>query len=140
MLLHPRTVLGLSDGGAHCGIICDASMPTFMLTHWTRDRKRGEKLPLEAVVAGQTRRTAELYGMTDRGQLAPGLLADVNVIDYDRLRLSPPRMVFDLPASGRRLVQSAEGYVATLKRGEPIFESGEPTGALPGTLLRGARV
>lgn len=137
MLLHPRTVLGLSDGGAHCGIICDASMPTFMLTHWTRDRKRGEKLPLEAVVAGQTRRTAELYGMTDRGCLAPGMLADVNVIDYDALRLSPPRMVFDLPASGRRLVQSAAGYVATLKCGEPIFAAGEPTGALPGKLVRG---
>jgi N-acyl-D-aspartate/D-glutamate deacylase len=139
MLLHPRTVLGLSDGGAHCGIICDASLPTFMLTHWTRDRKRGEKLPIEAVVAGQTRRTAELYGLGDRGGLAPGLLADVNLIDYDALRLSPPRMVFDLPAAGRRLVQHAEGYVATLKCGEPIFENGEPTGALPGTLLRGAR-
>ena len=137
MLLHPRTVLGLSDGGAHCGIICDASMPTFMLTHWTRDRKRGEKLPLEAVVAGQTRRTAELYGLGDRGVLAPGMLADVNVIDYDALRLSPPRMVFDLPASGRRLVQHAEGYVATLKCGEPIFENGEPTSALPGKLVRG---
>ena len=137
MLLHPRTVLGLSDGGAHCGIICDASLPTFMLTHWTRDRKRGEKLPLEAVVAGQTRKTAELYGLDDRGVLAPGMLADVNVIDYDALRLSPPRMVFDLPASGRRLVQHAEGYVATLKCGEPIFENGEPTGALPGKLVRG---
>jgi N-acyl-D-aspartate/D-glutamate deacylase len=137
MLLHPRTVLGLSDGGAHCGIICDASMPTFMLTHWTRDRKRGEKLPLEAMVAGQTRKTAELFGLGDRGVLAPGLLADVNVIDYDALRLSPPRMVFDLPASGRRLVQHAEGYVATLKCGEPIFENGEPTGALPGKLVRG---
>jgi N-acyl-D-aspartate/D-glutamate deacylase len=139
MLLHPRTVLGLSDGGAHCGIICDASLPTFMLTHWTRDRKRGEKLPLEAVVAGQTRRTAELYGLADRGQLAPGQLADVNVIDHDALRLSPPRMVFDLPANGRRLVQEAHGYVATLKCGEPIFEHGEPTGALPGKLVRGAR-
>jgi N-acyl-D-amino-acid deacylase len=137
MLLHPRTVLSLSDGGAHCGIICDASLATFMLTHRTRDRKRGEKLPLESVVAGQTRRTAELYGLDDRGGLAPGLLADVNLIDYDALRLSPPRMVFDLPASGRRLVQHAEGYVATLKCGEPIAGAGEPTGALPGKLARG---
>ena len=95
--------------------------------------------PLEAVVAGQTRKTAELYGLGDRGVLAPGMLADVNVIDYDALRLSPPRMVFDLPASGRRLVQHAEGYVATLKCGEPIFENGESTGALPGKLVRGAR-
>jgi N-acyl-D-aspartate/D-glutamate deacylase len=137
MLLHPRTVLGLSDGGAHCGIICDASLPTFMLTHWVRDRKRGERLPLERVVANQTRKTAELYGLQDRGCLAPGLVADVNLIDLDALRLSPPRMVFDLPANGRRLVQHAEGYVATLKCGEPIFENGEPTGALPGKLVRG---
>ena len=137
MLEHPRAVLGLSDGGAHCGIICDASMPTFLLTHWVRDRKRGERLPLEAVVHAQTQRTAALYGFRDRGVLAPGWRADANVIDYDRLRLHAPEMVFDLPAASRRLVQRAEGYVATVQRGRVTFEDGVPTGELPGRLVRG---
>jgi N-acyl-D-aspartate/D-glutamate deacylase len=137
MLRHPRAVLGLSDGGAHCGILCDASMPTFLLTHWARDRKRGERLPLEALVQAQTQRTAALYGFRDRGVLAPGHLADVNVIDLDALRLRAPEMVFDLPGRSRRLVQRVEGYVATAKRGVVTFEDGEPTGALPGRLVRG---
>jgi N-acyl-D-aspartate/D-glutamate deacylase len=137
MLLHPQTRLGLSDGGAHCGVICDASTPTFMLTHWTRDRSRGERLPLEWVVANQTRKTAELYGMRDRGLLAPGMKADVNVIDYDALSLRPPEMVYDLPGDSRRLVQRASGYRATLVSGEVTFENGEATGALPGHLVRG---
>ena len=137
MLLHPTAVLGLSDGGAHCGIICDASMPTFLLTHWVRDRVRGERLPLEFMVRSQTRNTAELFGFDDRGLLAPGMKADVNVIDFDALRIAPPEMVHDLPAEGRRLVQRAEGYRATLQSGEVIFEDGEPTGALPGRLIRG---
>jgi N-acyl-D-aspartate/D-glutamate deacylase len=139
MLLHPKTILGLSDGGAHCGIICDASMPTFMLTHWVRDRSRGGRLPLEWVVASQTRRTAELYGLDDRGLLAPGWLADVNVIDLDALHVRAPHVAFDLPARGRRLIQKAEGYRHTVKRGQEIFRDGEPTGALPGRLLRGAQ-
>jgi N-acyl-D-aspartate/D-glutamate deacylase len=137
MLLHPHTVLSLSDGGAHCGVICDASMPTYLLTHWVRDRRRGARLPLEYVVHRQTRHTAALYGLDDRGALAPGFLADVNVIDHDRLALAAPEMVYDLPANGRRLVQRAIGYAVTVKRGQVIFEDGEPVGALPGQLVRG---
>ncbi len=137
MLLHPLAVLGLSDGGAHCGLICDAGMPTFMLTHWVRERSRGERLPLEQVVHAQTRRTAELYGLDDRGLLAPGMKADVNLIDFEALQIGAPEMVFDLPAGGRRLIQKAEGYRATVKDGEVIFEDGEATGALPGRLIRG---
>jgi N-acyl-D-aspartate/D-glutamate deacylase len=139
MLLHPQAVLGLSDGGAHCGLICDASMPTFMLTHWVRDRSRGEKLPLEQVVHAQTRRTAELFGLEDRGLLTPGMLADVNGIDFGALRIAPPEMVYDLPSDAGRLVQRASGYRFTVKRGAVTFEDGEPTGALPGRLLRGGQ-
>ncbi|MGH9091417.1 MAG: amidohydrolase family protein, partial [Acidimicrobiales bacterium] len=139
MLLHPRSALGLGDGGAHVGIICDASTPTFMLTHWTRDRTRGERLPLEWVVRKQTMDTARMYGLADRGTLEPGMLADCNLIDYEELRLGDPWVSADLPAGGRRLLQDAEGYVATVKRGVPTFEDGEDTGARPGRLLRGAR-
>src|SRR6202162_4122037 len=114
MLTHPATVLGLGDGGAHCGVLCDASLPTFMLTHWARDRTRGDRLPIETVVHLQTRRTAELYGFRDRGLLAPGYLADVNVIDHDALALEASDNVYDLPASGKRLIQRARGYVATV--------------------------
>jgi N-acyl-D-aspartate/D-glutamate deacylase len=137
MLTHPATVLGLGDGGAHCGVLCDASLPTFMLTHWARDRSRGERLPVETVVHLQTRRTAELYGFRDRGLLAPGYLADVNVIDHTALALEPPEMVYDLPASGKRLVQRARGYAATVKSGVVVREGGEATGERPGQLLRG---
>jgi N-acyl-D-aspartate/D-glutamate deacylase len=137
MLEHPHTVLSLSDGGAHCGLICDASTPTLLLTHWVRGRTRGPRLPLELIVRRQTRETAALYGLDDRGLLAPGRLADVNVIDLDALRLAAPQMVFDLPAGGRRLVQKASGYRYTLKSGAVTFENGEPTGALPGRLVRG---
>jgi N-acyl-D-amino-acid deacylase len=136
MMLHPRTVLGLSDGGAHCGLICDASMPTFLLTHWARDRKRGPKIPLEQVVRLQTGNTASVYGLTDRGTLEVGKKADVNVIDLDRLHLPAPEMVFDLPAGGRRLIQRVEGYRATVVSGAVTFEDGEATGAMPGRLVR----
>jgi len=139
MLLHPQAVIGLSDGGAHCGIICDASMPTFLLTHWVRDRQRGARLPLEHVVRMQTANTAALFGLADRGRLAPGLRADVNLIDLANLRIDPPEMVFDLPAASRRLVQRGAGYRMTVQGGEVIFEDGEPTGALPGKLIRGAQ-
>jgi N-acyl-D-amino-acid deacylase len=139
MMLHPQGLLGLADGGAHTGTICDASMPTFMLTHWTRDRSRGERLPLEYVVRKQTQDTARLYGMSDRGTVEPGALADLNLIDYDALTLGAPYVTNDLPAGGRRLLQKASGYVATLKAGSVTFEHGEPTGALPGRLVRGAR-
>jgi len=137
MMLHPRTVLGLSDGGAHCGLIADASMPTFLLTHWVRDRRRGERIPLERAVHLQTGNTAAVYGLTDRGTLEPGKKGDVNVIDLDALRLHAPEMVFDLPAGGRRLVQHVDGYRATIVAGQVTFEDGEPTGARPGTLVRG---
>mgnify|MGYP001556818935 FL=1 len=138
MLMHPRSAVGLADGGAHCSVICDASMPTYMLTHWTRDRDRdrGERLPLEFVVRKQTHDTARLYGMTDRGTIEPGMLADLNLIDYDRLRVLPPRVVADLPAGGTRVVQGADGYVATIKRGVVTYRDGEATGALPGVLVR----
>ena len=137
MMLHPRAVFGLSDGGAHCGAICDASMPTFLLTHWVRDRSRGARIPLEQVVASQTRRTAEFYGLQDRGVLRPGLQADVNVIDFERLHIHAPEMVYDLPANGRRLIQRVAGYRYTVQRGAVTYQDGEPTGALPGRLVRG---
>jgi len=137
MMNHPATVLSLSDGGAHCGVICDASFPTYMLTHWARDRARGPRLPLEQVVHMQTQRTATLYGLHDRGVLAPGMKADVNVIDYDRLRILPPEMVFDLPAQGRRMIQRSEGYRATIVSGVVTFENGVETGEMPGQLIRG---
>ncbi len=136
MMTHPASVLGLSDGGAHCGLICDASMPTTLLTHWVRDRSRGERIELEQAVRLQTSRTAEVYGFADRGTLAPGLRADVNLVDLDRLILHEPEMVFDLPAGGRRLVQHVDGYEATICGGEVTFAGGEPTGARPGGLVR----
>ena len=135
--LHPHTRMGLSDAGAHCGAICDGGMPTFMLTHWTRDRQRGPRLPLEYVVHRQTRQTAEFYGLTDRGLVAPGHRADINVIDYDGLGFDVPRMAFDLPAQGRRLVQRGRGYAATFVRGVQTVADDEFTGELPGRLVRG---
>jgi N-acyl-D-amino-acid deacylase len=139
MLLHPRAALGLADGGAHCGVICDAGQPTFMLSYWTRDRTAGERLPLEWVVRKQTRDTARLYGLGDRGTLEAGMVADLNVIDYEHLQLGTPVVVGDLPAGGKRLVQRAVGYQATIKSGITTFAEGEDTGARPGHLLRGAR-
>lgn len=136
MLTHPATIPGASDGGAHCGLICDASFPTYLLTHWARDRSRGPKLPVEHVVALQTSRTAAAYRMNDRGRIAPGLIADINVIDFDRLHLHAPRMAFDLPAGGRRLLQNVDGYLHTIKSGEITFTDGHPTGARPGKVLR----
>ena len=139
MLGHADTVPGLSDGGAHVGMICDGSFPTSMITHWTRDRTRGPKLSLESVIRMQTADTAATVGLYDRGRLAPGLRADVNVIDYDGLRLRAPEVAYDLPAGGRRLIQRADGYVATIVAGQVTYRGGEPTGALPGRLLRGAQ-
>jgi N-acyl-D-aspartate/D-glutamate deacylase len=139
MLTHPQSVSGLSDGGAHCGMICDASIPTYLLTHWARDRVRGERLPLEWVVKKQTRDTATLYGLGDRGVLEAGLRADINVIDFDNLRLDSPTMVHDLPAGGRRLLQQAEGYDYTVVAGQVTRDHGVDTEARPGRLVRGAR-
>ena len=136
---HPQSVFGLSDGGAHCGVLVDASVPTYMLTYFTRDRVRGPRLPLEFVVHKMTQDTARLYGLNDRGVLAPGYRADCNVIDYDALALDAPQMVRDLPAGGKRLIQRARGYVATVCAGEVTFEQGDATGAQPGRLLRGGR-
>ncbi len=139
MLVHPGSVLGLGDGGAHCGLLCDASLPTYMLTHWVRDRSRGARLGLEQAVHMQTRSTASLYGFDDRGLLAPGYLADLNVIDLDALAIDAPTMVYDLPAGGRRLVQRARGYGVTVKRGVVVRENDKSTGERPGVLLRGAQ-
>ena len=139
MVVSEHTLFGLSDGGAHVGTICDASFPTFNISHWCRDRRRGEGLPLELVVKGQTADTARHVGWHDRGVVAPGYKADLNVIDFERLGLRPPTIVHDLPAGGRRLLQRASGYRYTVKSGTVTFEDGEPTGALPGRLVRGAQ-
>ena len=138
MLVHPLTVPGLSDGGAHVGTICDGSFPTTLLTHWCRDR-HGERLTVPFVVQAQCRDTARALGLLDRGVLAPGYKADINVIDFDNLRLSAPEMHFDLPAGGRRLLQRADGYLHTVVSGIPVYESGRATGELPGRLVRGAQ-
>jgi N-acyl-D-aspartate/D-glutamate deacylase len=137
MMTHPDAVPGLSDGGAHVGTICDGSLPTSNLTLWTRDRTRGPRLPLERVIRMQTRSTAEAIGLLDRGLVAPGYRADLNVIDYDQLQLSAPEVTYDMPAGGRRLMQRAKGYVATIVAGEVTYREGQPTGALPGRVLRG---
>lgn len=139
LMQHANTVNSLSDGGAHCGYICDVSLPSFMLSFWTRDRKRGPLLPLEHIVKRQTFDTASIYGLNDRGLLRAGYKADVNIIDPQAIRVHCPEMVFDLPAGGRRLIQRADGYLATVVNGLPIFERGEATGALPGKLLRGTK-
>ena len=136
---HPNVLFGLSDGGAHCGVIADAGMPTFILTHWARDRVKGARMPLEFLVRKLSSDTAQAYGLNDRGQLKPGLLADVNVIDFENLKLFRPEAVNDLPAGGKRLVQRAEGYRYTIKSGQVTFEDGVSTGALPGGLVRGGR-
>jgi N-acyl-D-aspartate/D-glutamate deacylase len=139
MLRDPHSVPGLSDGGAHCGIICDASFPTYLLTHWTRDRTRGERLSIPFVVAAQSRKTALSVGLFDRGVIAPGYKADINVIDYDRLHLHPPKVHYDLPVSGRRLLQQVDGYEATIVSGVVTQRNGVATGARPGRLVRGAQ-
>ncbi len=137
MMRHAGAVLGLGDGGAHCGTICDGSYPTFMLTHWVRDRWRGERLPLPAVVKWLAHDTARAVGLADRGVIAPGFRADLNVLDLDRMVLHAPEVAHDLPSGGRRLVQRAEGYAATVVNGAIVQRGGVPTGALPGRLVRG---
>jgi len=139
MMLHPNSILGISDGGAHCGIICDAGAPTYLLAHFVRDRSRGPRIALEQAVRMQTHDTAALYGFHDRGLVAPGKRADLNLIDLETLAMPVPQMVYDLPAAGQRLIQRAQGYRATLVAGEVTFEDGESTGALPGRLVRGER-
>ena len=136
MLVHPDTVTGLSDAGAHVTLICDATMPTTQLTYWVRDRQRGERLPLEFIVAKQTANNARLYGFHDRGLLAPGKRADINVIDLERLTVAPPKAHHDLPAGGTRLIQPVHGYLATMVKGEVTRRHDADTGARPGTLVR----
>jgi len=138
MLCHDATIVGLGDGGAHVGILSDASALSTMLTHWTRDRK-GARFSLPWAVKRITRDSAHAIGLRDRGVVAPGFKADLNVIDYDRLRVRAPEVVYDLPAGGRRLIQRADGYEATIVSGVPVNRNGEATGALPGRLVRGAR-
>ncbi|MBL8386536.1 MAG: amidohydrolase family protein [Burkholderiales bacterium] len=135
MMTHPASLMGLGDAGAHLGYICDASYPTYLITHWARDRTRGPKIPLEQLVHMQTMRNARGVGITDRGALLPGQKADINLIDFEKLSVSAPKMVYDLPAGGRRLVQTAEGYEATLAGGEPIESSGGRVGVLPGKMV-----
>lgn len=129
-------VNSLSDGGAHCGTICDAASPTFMLQHWVRDRKR-KRITLQNAIKRQCRDTAVLYGLHDRGLIEPGLLADINIIDMNRIKLGKPWLAFDLPAGGKRLLQKADGYVATIKSGQVTFREGVMQGPVPGGVIRG---
>jgi len=140
MMQSPATLPGLSDGGAHVGMICDGSFTSTMLTHWVRDRKKGQKLSVESIVHRQARLTAEWIGLWDRGLIAPGYRADLNVIDLANMKLHLPNVIHDLPAGGRRLMQRASGYTATILQGEITHRDGDPTGKLPGRLVRGARV
>jgi N-acyl-D-aspartate/D-glutamate deacylase len=139
LLAHSHSVPGLGDGGAHVGTICDASFTTTLLSYWGRDRTAGARFELPWLVQRQCRATAEAVGLRDRGLLAPGYRADINVIDFDRLGMRPPTIVHDLPAGGRRLVQSASGYQHTFVNGVETYADGEATGELPGRLVRGAR-
>jgi N-acyl-D-aspartate/D-glutamate deacylase len=136
MILHKDTVMGLGDGGAHVGTICDASYTTYLLSHWGRDRLRGEKIPLEILVKSQAHDTARAVALNDRGVVAPGMKGDLNVIDFTKLRVRAPQVVHDLPAGGARLEQRADGYLATIVNGEVTYQDGEATGALPGRLIR----
>jgi N-acyl-D-aspartate/D-glutamate deacylase len=135
MLTHPLALPGLSDGGAHVGTVCDASFTTFLMTHWARDREQG-RIPLERIIEMQAHDTSRFLGLNDRGLLAPGRRADINIIDFDNLQLLRPTMLKDLPAGGQRLMQYANGYVATLVNGEVIAKDGKLTGARPGRLVR----
>jgi N-acyl-D-aspartate/D-glutamate deacylase len=137
LLEDDSTVLSLADTGAHCGVLCDASVPTQMLSFYVRDRQRGHRLQLEQAVKMQTRDTARCVGLDDRGTLEVGMKADLNIIDFDKLQLEAPQIIFDLPAGGRRMFQGATGYIATIVSGEVIMENGEYTGAVPGALIRG---
>jgi N-acyl-D-aspartate/D-glutamate deacylase len=139
MLAHDSTIVGLGDGGAHVGILCDSSAISTMLTHWTRDRSRGAKFSLPWAIKRITRDSAQAIGLRDRGVVAAGFKADLNVIDYDRLRLRKPEVVYDLPSGGRRLIQRADGYTATILSGVVVHRDGQATGALPGRLVRGAK-
>jgi len=140
MMRSPATIVGLGDGGAHYGLLCDSSFPTYLLAYWGRDRTRGAKLSVPSIVRSLSRETAISVGLFDRGLVKPGYKADLNVIDFDALRLHVPKVVYDLPSGGRRLTQSADGYHATIVSGQVTYRDGKPTGVLPGRLVRGAQV
>ncbi len=137
MIAHPNTLLGLGDGGAHVGIMCDATATSYTLTHWTRDRSRGALFPVAWAVKRLSHDNAAAIGLHDRGLIRVGMKADLNVIDYDRLALQAPQIVYDLPAGGKRLIQRTDGFDATIVSGAAVYRNGEPTGALPGRLVRG---
>jgi len=137
LMRHPNSIYGLADGGAHCGVVTDASIVTFLLTHWARDRSRGDKIPIEELVHNQTSRTAQCYGLDDRGVIAPGMKADINVIDFENLHIYGPKLVYDLPANGKRYIQEITGYHSTICSGQVIYRQGQATGKLPGRLIRG---
>jgi N-acyl-D-aspartate/D-glutamate deacylase len=139
IVVNPNTVCGIADGGAHVGLICDSGSPTSLLTHWCRDRTRGPHLPLEFLVHKQTAATARTYGLHDRGVIAPGYRADLNVIDFEHLRLERPIVVYDLPAGGKRIVQRSIGYRHTFVHGTEVRQNDEDTGERPGRLLRGSQ-
>ncbi len=139
MMCHPNALIGLGDGGAHVGILSDASAITYLLTHWVRDRTRGPKLPLAWAIKRLTSDNARAIGLNDRGVIRRGAKADINVIDFDRLRLHAPEVVYDLPSGGRRLIQKVDGYEATIVSGEVVNREGKATGKLPGRLVRGAK-
>jgi N-acyl-D-aspartate/D-glutamate deacylase len=139
MIDRPNTLLGLGDGGAHVGIMCDATATSYTLTHWTRDRRRGSLLPVSWAIKRLTADNAVEIGLRDRGLLKVGLKADINIIDYDSMRLRRPEIVYDLPAGGKRLIQRTDGFDATIVSGAIVYRQGEATGALPGRLVRGAR-
>lgn len=136
MIKHPQSIMGLSDGGAHVGTVCDASFPTYLLTHWTKERTRGEKIELKEAIRKLTSDIADFCGMKDRGRIKVGQIANINVIDIERLALHAPRMVQDLPAGGQRLLQDAEGYEAVIVRGETVLQHDKLTGSYPGRLVR----
>jgi N-acyl-D-aspartate/D-glutamate deacylase len=139
MMTHPRAIMGLSDGGAHVGTICDSSFSTFLLTYWARDRESGVKLQLEEAIRKLTSEVADYVGMSDRGQLQVGLKANINVIDFEKLRLYAPSMVRDLPAGGQRLLQDAAGYRSMIVAGQEVVSNDRLTGHYPGTLYRAGR-
>ncbi|MDB5412020.1 MAG: dan 2, partial [Rubritepida sp.] len=139
MVTHPHTLMGLGDGGAHVGYICDASYTTHMMTHWARDRARGAHLPVEFVVKRLAADNANALGLKDRGTLSVDMKSDLNVIDFKALTVERPNMRYDLPAGGKRLVQGAKGYAATICSGQVTQRYGVMTEALPGRLIRGAK-
>ena len=139
MIAHPDTLIGLGDGGAHVGVMCDATATSYTLTHWTRDRGRGGLFSVPFIIKRLTRDNAAAIGLHDRGLLKPGLKADINVLDYDKLLLRSPEIAYDLPAGGKRLIQRTAGFDATIVSGEVVYRQGIATGALPGRLVRGAQ-